>query len=266
MKSAPLKFNLIVLCVVAVILHSDHVVASALTYYWPQVPLEINLPIGAEQRITIPEAEDLRLGIPQSIKQKMMVEIVGNHLWLLAKEPFSKTRIVLLAEPLGRIIFEIRAQHSDQFSQPMVIQASPAPASSASDSDQPRLGFVTLTRWVVQQLYAPERLLEELPGLQRMPVDTSALSIFRCANRIPTVCAGTVVATPMASWQSPHHFITAIKITNTAAEQITLDPRELLGTWRSAAFVHNRLHAAGHAGDTTVLIVTSDYPYEISRF
>ena len=263
MTSAQLKLSSIALCAVAMILKPDHTFAETLTYYWPQVPLKIDLSIGSEQRITIPEAESLRLGVPQTVSHKVIVEIVGNHLWLSAKEPFTKTRLVLLAEPLGRIIFEIRAQQSESFHQPIVIRASSAPPDL--DSGESNLGFVALTRWVVQQLYAPKRLLHDLPGVQRLAVDSSVEDIFRCAKRIPTVCAGAVAATPIASWQSPHHFVTAIKISNTLTQQITLDPRDLRGTWRSAAFVHTRLHANGHPGDTTVLVVISDFPFEISR-
>ncbi len=241
--------------------------ASSLTYFWPQEPLAIDLSIGAEQRITIPEAEVLRLGIPQQIRSKFNAEIVGNHLWLIAQEPFPKTRLILLAEPLGRIIFEIKAQdHSNLFSQPIVIQADAKPAKLEAESSNLKLGFAALTRWVVQQFYAPKRLLKDLPGLERLPVDSVLLDLFRCANRIPTACAGAVNANPIASWQSPHHFITAIKITNTLSQQITLDPRELRGTWRSAAFVHTRLHANGHPGDTTLLVVISDYPFETAQF
>ena len=245
------------------LLGSKYAAASEVMYYWPQVPIEIDLSVGAEQRITIPEAESLRIGIPQPVKRKLNVEIIGNHIWLTAKEPIANARLVLIADPIGRVVIELRAQENEQFSQPIVIQSKAE--SNQGTTGGARYGFVTLTRWAVQQLYAPKRLLNELPGLQRLAVDSTPWRIFRCANRIPTVCAGAVIAIPIASWQSLNHYITAIRITNTLARQVTLDPRELSGNWRSAAFVHSRLHANGHPGDSTALVVISDYPFEISR-
>ena len=256
----PSRWLVIALCTVV---GPKYAATSEVMYYWPQVPLKIDLSVGAEQRITIPEADSLRIGIPQPVKRKLNVEIIGNHLWLTAKEQIAKARLVLIADPIGRVVIELSAQDDDQFSQPIVIRSNAESHHGATEIAT--YGFVALTRWAVQQLYAPKRLLNELPGLQRLAVDSAPWRVFRCANRIPTLCAGAVIATPIASWQSLNHYITAIRITNTLARQVTLDPRELNGNWRSAAFVHSRLHANGHPGDTTALVVISDYPFEISR-
>ncbi len=245
---------------------AENLVASEVSYHWPNSPLELDLAVGYEQRISVPEAGSLRLGIPQSVKQILRTEIVGNHLWLEAKEPFTPVRLVLLAEPLGRIVLQVRSQHSKQFNQPITIHGRESDERRVASKPMLNLGFVKLTRWVVQQLYAPERLLSDLPGVQQIAVDLDSFDIFRCGKRIPTVCAGAVTAVPIASWQSPNHFITAIKIVNQLAQPIVLDPRELRGTWRSAAFVHSKLSAQGNSGDTTVLVLISDYPFEISYF
>ncbi len=240
--------------------------ASEVTYHWPKSPLELDLAVGSEQRISVPEASSLRLGIPQSLKGILRTEIIGNHLWLESKEPFSPVRLVLLADPLGRIVLQLRSQHSKQFSQPIVIHRRGSDERQTTSKPLLSLGFVKLTRWVVQQLYAPERLLSDLPGVQQIAVDLDLLEIFRCGMRIPTACAGAVTAVPIASWQSPNHFITAIKIVNQLTQPIILDPRELRGTWRSAAFVHSQLSAHGNSGDTTVLVLISDFPFEMSYF
>ncbi len=261
-----MMYRRLTLRMLALLLLPLHGSASEVTYHWPEAPLELELAVGSEQRITIPEAQVLRLGIPREIKHKLQAEIIGNHLWLSAKEDFPPTRLVLLAEPEGRVVLRVRAQHSEKFSQPIVIQKQKSNDQIDSDSRMPSYSFVKLTRWVVQQLYAPERLLSELPGVQRLAVDSSPLDIFRCAVRTPTPCAGAVTATPIGSWQSSHHFITAIKISNNLSQQMILDPRELRGSWRSAAFVHTQLHTQGHPGDTTVLVLISDYPFEISQF
>lgn len=245
---------------------AENSTASQVSYHWPNAPLELDLAVGYEQRISVPEARSLRLGIPQSVKRILRTEIVGNHLWLEAKEPFNPVRLVLIADPLGRIVLQVRSQHSKQFNQPIIIHERRPDERRAASKPSLRLGFVKLTRWVVQQLYSPERLLSDLPGVQQIAVELNSYEIFRCGMRIPTACAGAVSAVPIASWQSPNHFITAIKIVNQLTQPIILDPRELRGTWRSAAFVHSKLSAQGNSGDTTVLVLISDYPFETSYF
>lgn len=239
--------------------------SAAITYYWPQSPLDIDLAVGAEQHISIPDANILHLGIPREIRHKLQTQIIGNNIWLRARETFSLTRVILLAEPVGRLILQIRADNFEHFNQPVIIQAESTVKSSVDDSNALSYGYVTLTRWVVQQLYAPQRLLRELSGVQQLSIESAPIEIFRCAMRVPTPCAGAVVATPIASWQSPRHFVTAVKITNSLPQPLVLDPRDLRGQWRSAAFVHNKLHASGNNGDTTILVLISDYPFEISQ-
>ncbi len=241
-------------------------IASEVSYHWPNTPLELDLAVGNEQRISVPEAGSLRLGIPQSVKRILRTEIVGNNLWIEAKEPFDPIRLVLLADPLGRIVLQVRSQHSKQFNQPIIIHGRVSDERRVASHPLMNLGFVTLTRWVVQQLYAPERLLNNLPGVQQVAVDSDSFDIFRCGMRIPTACAGAVTAVPIASWQSPNHFITAIRIVNQLTQPIILDPRELRGSWRSAAFVHSKLSSQGNSGDTTVLVLISDYPFETAYF
>ncbi|MXW48265.1 MAG: TIGR03749 family integrating conjugative element protein [Gammaproteobacteria bacterium] len=245
---------------------AENSTASQVSYHWPNAPLELDLAVGYEQRISVPEARSLRLGIPQSVKPILRTEIVGNHLWLEAKEPFNPVRLVLIADPLGRIVIQVRSHHSKEFNQPIIIHERRPDERRAASKPSLRLGFVKLTRWVVQQLYSPERLLSDLPGVQQIAVELNSYEIFRCGMRIPTACAGAVSAVPIASWQSPNHFITAIKIVNQLTQPIILDPRELRGTWRSAAFVHSKLSAQGNSGDTTVLVLISDYPFETSYF
>lgn len=263
MKKRMFTNQRIAICVVCLYSQISYGGDSAISYYWPQVPLEIDLSVGFEQRITFPDADVLRLGIPPEVRQKLTVQIVGNHLWLLAKEDIQPTRVVLIAEPVGRLVLQIRAQHGESFSQPIVIRSERATPEAPRHSSAIDYGYVTLTRWVVQQLYAPKRLLRDLPGIQRLPVDQSSQNIFRCAKRIPTLCAGAVSAAPIASWQTTQHFVTAVRITNTLLQPVVLDPRELHGTWRSAAFVHSKLRASGQPGDSTVLVLISDYPFDV---
>ncbi len=239
--------------------------ADSISYQWSETPLQIDLQVGTERSLHIPEANILKLGVPRSINRKLIPQIIGNHLWMNAVETFESTRVILIAEPLGRLILDVQAGKSSVSNQPIIIQTFSSASASPTQSKS-SLGFVALTRWVAQQFYAPKRLREDLPGLVRVPVEVKQVDLFRCGSRIPTACSGAVSAVPLASWQSDHHYITALKLTNNISDSIVLDPRELHGIWRSAALMHARLHPAGYPGDTTMLVLISDFPFEITWF
>ena len=233
--------------------------ASTVTYQWSQFPLPLNLKVGVEQNIHIPGAINIRVGVPSSLADKLETEIIGNHLWIKATDYFPDTRLIVVAQPLGTMILQVRANEFAVPVGPIFIESKSKERPSSKTSEQ--YGFITLTRWVIQQLYAPERLLKDIAGVSRVEVNQSPVNIFRCGARVPTLCGGAVRATAIASWRSLNHYATAVQITNNLDVSIILDPRELVGRWRTAAFVHSRLGPSGHIDDSTVLVLISDQPY-----
>ncbi len=237
--------------------------ANSLSYFWPRTPVQLDLTVGMEQSILIPAASVIRLGIPKQIRGKLIPQIIGNQIWVTANEKFARTRVILIAEPLGRIVLEIKSNETESSNQPLIFEQQPqVNIHNNNDTEKHSIGFIALTRWVVQQLYSPQRLLNRLSGVSRVPVSEQPIDIFRCGRRIPTPCSGGIVATPIASWQSPNHYATALNIKNNLPDPIILDPREIRGNWRTAAFVHTILQAEGQIGDSTVLVLISDFPFE----
>jgi len=229
---------------------------------WSGSPLDIELQVGVERSIAIPSAESIRIGIPHDLDRILVTQVIGNHLWLTAKESFPSKRIVVLTDSLGRLILSISAVEHDLHKGSVVIQKKVANAHVENSKVIPTYGFVALTRWAVQQLYSPKRLLRELPGVVDIPVDKDTVGIFRCGKRIPTPCADAVTAAPIAAWRSPYHYVTALSVTNNLSEPLMLDPREIRGQWRTASFVHARLQPKGRMNDNTVLVLISDFPFE----
>ena len=109
-------------------------------------------------------------------------------------------------------------------------------------------GYVTLTRFAAQQLYAPARLLKDLPGVVRVPVKRKPVALAR---------GGTLEAVPLVAWRAGDLFLTAVKLTNKTSEPQILDPRTLRGAWLTATFQHNRLQRAGDEADRTVAYLIS---------
>ena len=237
--------------------------AGPVTHNWPINPIDLDLSVGIEQEISILDAEKIQIGVPNKIEKNLNIEILSNHMWLTALKEFEKSRIILFAQPHGRLILQVSAVSSELSNQKITIQPPTEPISPAFDYPSiPSYGYVTLARWVVQQLYAPSRLLSELEGVSRIPVENSEFDFFRCGAKIPSLCAGGVVATPIASWQSTNYYVSAVAIQNKLTEPVVLDARELRGNWRAATFVHSLLRPEGYVGDNTVLILISDFPLE----
>jgi integrating conjugative element protein (TIGR03749 family) len=112
-----------------------------------------------------------------------------------------------------------------------------------------------LTRFAAQQMYAPARLLQDLPGVVRVPVKREPVALVR---------GDAVEAMPLVSWRAGDLYVTAAKLTNKTDRPQTLDPRTLRGRWLTAAFQHNRLHEAGSEADRTVVYLISHRPFAAS--
>ena len=239
--------------------------AGPVVHHWPTSPIELDISVGIEQEISIPNAEKIQMGVPNEIEDKINIEILSNHIWITALEEFEKSRIILFVHPNGRLILQVSAVNSLLSNQPIVIQPPTESVSPALSNQRiPSYGYVALARWVIQQLYAPSRFLSDLEGVVRIPVENSEFDFFRCGSKFPSLCAGGVVAIPIASWQSTNHYISAVAIQNKLNEPVVLDARELRGNWRAATFVHSLLRPEGYIGDNTVLILISNFPLEIA--
>ncbi|MGH8303419.1 MAG: TIGR03749 family integrating conjugative element protein, partial [Steroidobacteraceae bacterium] len=105
---------------------------------------------------------------------------------------------------------------------------------------------VALTRYAAQSLYAPLRTVEPLPGITPVPLPRD----LPLETLLPMIA---VRATALAAWQLDEEWVTAMKLTNTSARWIELDPRLLQGDFVAATFQHPNLGPAGRSTDTTVV-------------
>ncbi|HBP2317292.1 TPA: DUF3438 family protein, partial [Pseudomonas aeruginosa] len=61
----------------------------------------------------------------------------------------------------------------------------------------------------------------------------------------------------LAAWRLEDQWVTAVRLTNTAARWLDLDPRALQGNFLAATFQHPNLGPAGTPSDTTVLYLVT---------
>lgn len=228
---------------------------------WKKTPIRLELTVGQEQRIDFPAA--VKVGVPGSLQSLLRTQSVNGTVYLLAHAPFGSSRLMVRELDSGQIyLFDVTAAEEGGVGHPLQIYVSGDGgaannlATVSNDSVQGQPGYIQLTRFAAQQLYAPSRLVEDRPGIVRVPVGRDAVDL---------VHGGTVEATPLVAWRANGLYITAVKLTNRTDQPHTLDPRNLRGAWLTATFQHHRLLPRGDEADTTAVYLVSARPFEVSH-
>lgn len=236
---------------------------------WRKTPIAIPLIVGEERLIHFPES--VSIGLPQSLTARLRSQSINGTLYLLARQSFESTRVMVRSENGGPLfVLDLSAALSSEKRPPLpdvqvVLETSKVTAGSdGSDTDSAetttgnrfsKWGYVALTRYAAQQLYAPERLVPNTPGVVAIPVQVAPVGLLR---------GGGVEAVPVAAWKAGLHYVTAVRLTNHSAKAVILDPRELRGAWLAATFQHNRLLPSGTDEDTTAVYLISDRPFDVA--
>lgn len=228
---------------------------------WKKAPIRLELTVGQEQRIEFPAT--VKVGVPESLQSVLRTQTVNGTVYWLAQAPFGSNRLLVRELDSGRIyLFDVAASEAGDASSPMQIYvADTTPPGNDSvvagpDADRGPPGYIQLTRFAAQQLYAPTRLLPELPGMVRVPVARDPVDLLH---------GGTIETTPLVAWRAHGLYVTAVKLTNRTDQPQTLDPRALRGEWLAATFQHHRLLPKGDDADTTAVYLISARPFAVSR-
>jgi len=154
---------------------------------WNKAPIAIPLVVGEERLVHFPDS--VSIGLPQSLTPLLRSQSINGTLYLLAKQAFDPTRVMVRSETDGPIyVLDISAAPggADSRSLPdvqVLLQASQKPPQdlsedagadqSTSDKQSQSLGYAALTRYAAQQLYAPTRLIPQQLGVVAIPCVTS---------------------------------------------------------------------------------------------
>ena len=232
---------------------------------WKKTPIAIPLVVGEERLVHFPDS--VSLGLPPSLIPVLRSQSINGTLYLLARQSFETTRVIVRSETGGPLyVLDLSAEPQRTQKPPLpdvqVLLETPKVAdsttiSTVTNSNRPLpWGYVALTRYAAQQLYAPERLIPNEAGVVTLPVNAEPVDLVR---------GGQVDAVPVASWKAGLQYVTAVKLTNRTAKAVVLDPRKLRGAWLAATFQHNRLLPAGNDADTTVVYLVSDRPVDTAH-
>jgi len=230
---------------------------------WNKTPIQLDLKVGHERLVHLPGA--VKVGVPASLQPSLRTQSVDGTVYFLANAPFDATRVMVRSIDGGEMfLFDVSASKEGGQTHPVQVyvktngesHAETMDSSIASHGATLQYSYVALTRFAAQQLYAPARLVQDRPGIVRVPVMRETVSLM---------FGGAVDATPLVAWRAGGLYVMAVKLTNRSDQPQTLDPRNLRGTWLTATFQHNRLLAAGSDADTTAVYLISARPFEVSR-
>lgn len=228
---------------------------------WTKTPIRLNLVVGQEQRIDFPNA--VKVGVPAGIQSLVRSQSVDGTIYLLAHIPFDTNRLMVRELASGRVyLLDVAAAPSGVAGPPLQVvvtddeRPGDVPPATGQQAGGQQPGYIELTRFAAQQLYAPLRLVEDRPGFVRVPVAREPVELLQGA---------AVDALPLVAWRAGSLYVTAVKLTNRTDQPQTLDPRALRGVWLAATFQHNRLLPKGDEADTTAVYLISARPFDVSR-
>ena len=243
---------------------------------WERIPLALPLVVGQERIVFVDQ--NVRVGLPRHLADKLRVQSTGGTLYLLAKEPIEPTRLQLQNMSTGEImlvdIIATPGKANQPALEPIKIVAGEnlavrygQPSPKAEDSKAANRSTenisdaaapaqretplpVVMTRYAAQMLYAPLRTVETVPGIAQVNLKRN----MDLTTLLPT---RPVEARALGAWRLEDLWVTAVKLRNTGSQPVTLDPRELMGDFVTATFQHPYLGAKGNSSDTTTVYLVT---------
>jgi integrating conjugative element protein (TIGR03749 family) len=226
-------------------LDADHVL-------WDKTPIAVPLSLNEERLIHFPQAITI---IDNEAADKLAILKVQDSLYLNAKSPFVKQRLLVQLMPQGEvIILTLSTSDATTETKPIdvVLETHTAEQAKAENTIDFDYNAITLTRFAIQSLYAPARLITLPQGINRVPMQTS--------HHINLVYGARAEAQPLISWQGSNLYVTAVELKNSLKKEIILDPRQLLGHWQTATFYPTNT-LAPHSKDITTVFLISERPF-----
>lgn len=244
----------------AAVLDTENTVVNSIHYehvIWNKVPISFVVPVKEERMLIFPGKIDFRNLDPRLTTDKVSILNNDGTLYIQAKQSFSSIRVPVVLKDRGiTILVDISAsENADDTPLEVVLpDATESEPPSAEKDAFDVIHYVTLMRYAVQHLYAPERLIIEDPHISRSPMYTTrSVDLFYDKG---------VIAMPLIAWHGGHYTVTAVLLKNNLNHPVYLDPRTIKGQWITASFYPtNRLAEVGSEQDRTTLFLISDRPF-----
>ena len=229
----------------------------------------LEIPVGQEYTVFIEPPLNIELGIPESLSSKLSVLNTPGRIFINPKEPFNANKIAIKHPQKGVVLINLSARQDIAQSSSLTI----ATFSGKSDKNHYKrettqkliseceLNYIDLSRWLMQKLYAPARLIKKNECFSRIAVDTSKIDLFACYRNL--LCGGGSEANVLGGWKSiKGTWLYAIEIKNMTSNEVILDYRDIKyqSAYLAVVFAHIWLDKSGTAEDTTVAVLITNNP------
>ena len=219
---------------------------------WDKTPIRITLPLHQERLVRFPLAVSI---VDSELDDLVSVMKVQDALYFNAHKAFTNKRLVVQLMPYGEaIVLSLSASDDASNATPLaVVMAESDEADKPTPAKSTDINAVTLTRFAIQSLYSPERLLVTPTEITRTPM--------RTRRHITLIYGASIAAKPLISWHANDLYLTAIELKNELNKSVIIDPRQLLGSWQTATFYPTNTLGSRSSHDTTTVFVTSSRPF-----
>ena len=220
---------------------------------WDKTPINVILPVGIERMVSFPTSIKFGYDTSEIPAGALRVQNAGGTLYLLAKQPFNATRVHVMLKDGKIILLNLSAQkNADTVPLDIVLQTI-GDMNVSNSNVSTSFDAVTLTRFAFQQLYAPERLLNDPQGIARVTMHIPEI--------VGIVEPSKIIAMPLISWRGGDNYVTAILLRNETPNAITLNEKALCGDFVSSSFYPTKtLAPQSTLGDSTTLVVVTESP------
>lgn len=238
---------------------------------WEKIPIRVELPIGEERMIHFPSPISI---VDSELDEQIGIMKMADALYLNPDKAFKNKRLIVQLMPEGEaIVLSLSAHENNHNATPLEIvlpkeegekddkavnQNLAANEGASGPNEEGASGSlinpVSLTRFAIQSLYAPARLLVTPPGVSRTPMETQ--------KNVMLVYGASVSAHPLISWTADNLYVTAVELKNDLNKKVVLDPRNLLGEWQTATFFPTNTLSPRSSHETTTVFLVSARPFK----
>ena len=249
--------------------------ASAGTVAWRKAPINVDLVVGVEQMVILPQ--DGAVGLPPELSNRNVFRtlVTGGTAYWTALEPFEPKRIKVRLDSGEFILFDVTARVEK--SPPAAMDAIQVVINDSGPPSEPSRArnaggqnpatLFELIRYAAQELYSPARLVAPVPGVRPVPVGLQGnLTALYDQGRHK----GLVVQ-PHKAWAVDGLYVTAFIVTNEHSHRMILDNRKVRHSpsaqrngvaphFVASTFFETELEPRGKPGNRTTLFVVTDQP------
>ncbi len=247
--------------------------SMAETLVWRKVPIHIDLLVGVEQMVILPD--EAAVGLPPALANRNVFRtlVTGGAAYWTALEPFDNERIQVRLASGEFLLFDVSAR---------VVKAPPARANtlqvvltddpaaqgfSEPGVEQTEASLFDVIRYAAQSIYAPARLVAPLPDIKPVQVGLQGnFSRLYDEGRSP----GLRIQ-PYRAWAAGPYYVTAFIVTNEHDYPLTLDQRKVVHTpyarrsgvaphFVASSFYQRTLPGRGNGDNRTTLFIVTDRP------